>query len=290
MKGYTPFLGMFAEALTPAVPAYYAIAAEGSLTSAEQFQFHCHQLDLSCKPVPVYETGLIPGAVEACFEAEESYYDPDLLRRFAWQRLEQFGVKVQLEWRHTKQIALNHDVVVVTAHAALNEVLFDLGCQTYRLQYELCEVPIVSAPSLAGLSLVVMDGPFCSIAPFRDGRHILYDVEHSVHRREVATAHPDWPPGGASKAGLMLEKARRFVDMGEISYLGSLWGERVVLPYVEHSDARPSTTWWAASNVLAVLSGKVTASVSTGRAIARRVAVRLGVEAPDPALATAPPE
>ena len=31
--GYAPFLGRFAEALTPAVPAYYAIAAEGSLTS-----------------------------------------------------------------------------------------------------------------------------------------------------------------------------------------------------------------------------------------------------------------
>jgi glycine/D-amino acid oxidase-like deaminating enzyme len=276
LKGYAPFMGMFAEALTPAVSAYYAIAAEGSLTTAEQFLDHCDKLGLGRWPVSdLPDTPLVPGSCEACFEVDEYYYDPELLRRFAWERLQQFGVRVNLNWRRTAQAGRNHDVTVVAAHAATNEVLTALDCPPQELQYELCEVPILSTPQVRGLSLVVMDGPFCSIAPFGDGRHILYDVEHSVHRRAVAAGHPSWPGTGDTAWPVMLESAARFVDLGNPRYLGSLWADRVVLPGVDATDARPTKTWWASPTVLAVLSGKVSASVLAGRDIAAQVAARL---------------
>ena len=69
--GYMSFSRIFAEALVPAAPHYYAIAAGGSRTTAEQFQQHCDQLGLQARPVRL--PTLVPDSVEACFEVDESY-------------------------------------------------------------------------------------------------------------------------------------------------------------------------------------------------------------------------
>lgn len=275
-KGYQAFMGMFAEALTPAVPAYYAIARHGSLTTADQFQEHCAKLSLCC--MPVKHPLLVPGSVEACFEAEEYYYDPDLLRRYAWERMEQFGVTVKLGWLEPQLAARHHDVIVVTAYSGLNDVLVRLGCEPVPLQYELCEVAVLDAPGLSGLSLVVMDGPFCSVAPWRNGEVILYDVQHSVHSRWTGKSRPPWD-GFTSNINFMLMTLDQFVWPDTVIHKGSMWADRVVLPGVEATDARPARTWWASDRVLAVLSGKVTASVTTGRDIAAQVAEKTGVTA-----------
>lgn len=274
-KGYQAFMGMFAEALAPAVPAYYAIARHGSLTTADQFQEHCARFNLECKPVT--HPSLVPGSVEACFEAVEYYYDPELLRRFAWERLEQFGVSVKLGWLEPKLAYRAHDVTVVTAYSGMNDVLTRLGCTPFSLQYELCEVAILDAPSLDGLSLVVMDGPFCSIAPWRNGEILLYDVEHSVHDAWTGWSRPPWDGGFPSNATPMLMTMDQFVWPDTVVHKGSLWADRVVLPKMDATDGRPARTWWASERVLAVLSGKVSASVLTGREIAAQVAAWAGL-------------
>jgi hypothetical protein len=165
-----------------------------------------------------------------------------------------------------------------------------------RLQYELCEVPVVHTPDLDRLSLVVLDGPFVSIAPYGKGRHILSDVVHSVHTRSVGHERPDftnfdmegtWSSGmsAGTRFGPILSSARRFVEsLGSVVHLGSLVAERVVLPGVDQTDARPTVASWASPNVISILSGKVSTSVDTGRLVARAIASRVGDDPADTSL------
>lgn len=278
--GFESFMAMFGEAVvTPAVRHHYAIAAEGSLTSPADFQAHCAQLNLSA--TPVVHGRLFPRSVAACFAADEHYYSPVLLRRFAWQRLREFGVSVELDHKGTAPAVLrNHDVVVVTAYSDMNEVLGELDCNPAELQYEMCEVAVFDAPDLRRMSMVVIDGPFCSVAPYGDGLNILYDVVRSVHHRHTGYKNPGLVPG-PTRFVPMLESARRFADFGYARYVTSLWAERVVLPNADTTDARPANVWWAGPNVLSVLSGKVTASVSTGRRVAEMVTSMYSLPAPE---------
>lgn len=281
--GYKSFLWEFAETsavvTAPDQVFYYAIAAEGSLTSAAQFASHCERLGLTCRPA---EPGiLVPGSAEACFEVDEYYYSAGALRRCARESLARAGVRTELNSITTPQaIARDCDVVAVAAYAGLNEVLTALGCPPRELQYEMCEVAVIDAPRLRQFSLAVFDGPFVSVAPYRDGLHILYDVGHSVHAAATGHANPGLR-AGPTRFPQMLASARRFADLGEVRHAGSLFAERVVLPRMDATDARPSEVWQAGPRVLAVLSGKVSASVDTGRVVAAQAAAELGLPAPD---------
>ena len=214
----------------------------------------------------------------ACFEVDEYYYDAQLLRRTCRDLLRRLGVHVKTGWAAGAQaVAAAHDVVVAAAYAGLNEVLTGLGCAPVELQYEGCEVAIVEAPRLDGLNLVVMDGPFCSVAPYHGGRYLLYDVVHSVHARATGYANTGIRPV-ATAFTPMLTSARRFVGPLEgARHVQSLIAQRVVLPGVDATDARPSQVWWAGDRVLAVLSGKVSTAVAAGREAAAQVAGKLAL-------------
>lgn len=282
-QGFGPFMAMFAEALAPPVPHYYAIAATGSQTTAEEFLEHCIRCRLPAKPVALPE--LLAGSIQGCFEVEEYFYDPDLLRDRAWNLLNRFGVSVERNWHSPAAVPERHDITVVTAYDALNEVMEQLGAPRTALQYETCEVAIIEAPRLPPVSLVVMDGPFFSVAPYQ-GLHLLYDVEHSVHARTCGVRGPG-DMEEATHFRAMLASARRFLQYGpllDVEYVGSLWADRVVMPHVDATDARRSHMTWVTPEVLSVLSGKVTASVTTGRKVAAEVARRMSLPEPEPAL------
>ncbi len=280
--GYESFSRIFAEALVPATPHHYAIAATGSRTTAEQFQRHCDQLGLRARPVPL--PTLFPDSAEACFEVDESYYDAAQLKRLSWERLVKSHVQVELGCtRHAHALGQAHDVVVVTAYGSLNQVLSELGCPTMEFQYEVCEVPVIEAPRLHRCSVVVMDGPFMSVAPYGTGLHLLYDVIHSVHMRTVGDASPDlrgyaYQLGGPpvshpayTRFASILSSAQRFVTpLADVRHVGSLFAERIVLPGVGETDARPTEVRWVTPRVICVLSGKVSLDHSRWPVISRR--------------------
>lgn len=287
--GYESFARVFADALAPPVTHHYAVAASGSLTGVDEFRRHCDELGIRARPVrPRF---LVPQSVHACFEVDESYYDVQRLRRIAWERLNASGVRVRLGSADGgRTVAGAHDVVVVAAYGAVNGVLGDLGHPPIELQYEVCEVPVVRAPRLARCSLVVMDGPFVSVGPYGDREHVLYDVVHSVHRREVGRVAParadfarelDGAPGSrpaTTRFPAILDSTRRFLALQEVTHVGSLFSERVVLPGVHATDARPTLVQWVAPDVMSVLSGKVTTCVDAAHAVAETVGTRLQVE------------
>jgi glycine/D-amino acid oxidase-like deaminating enzyme len=285
-NGFDSFAEVFSAAFVPPVPHYYAIAVADSLTSAEQFEQHCRRLVLRARRTGLPE--FVPGSVEACFEVDEAYYDTALLRKLGWARLLSAGVQVELRSTRTAHdIARTTDVVVVAAYAALNEILHELDCAPIELQYELCEVPIVRTPDMDRLSLVVMDGPFVSVAPLGNNCHALYDVVHSVHSRSVGVAGPGFPglprdyvampalPPRTSRFAPVLASAQRFLaPLASAVHIGSHFAERVVIPRLDTTDARPTVVRWASPRVLSILSGKVSTSVDTARLVAREIASR----------------
>jgi dTDP-glucose 4,6-dehydratase len=285
--GYESFSRIFAEALVPSFPHYYAIAAEESLVTAEQFQEHCDQLGLRAYPVEL--SVFVPGSTKACFEVDESYYDASELKRLSWKRLITSHVQVELNcMRQMRVISQAHDIVIVTAYASLNQVLDELSCPLLELQYEVCETPIIHAPSLHRCSITVIDGPFVSIASYGTGLHVLYDVIHSVHTQTVGydnldsrsyacqfdgplVSHPVY-----TKFDPILSSAQRFVaPLENVNHVGSLIAERIVLPHADETDARPTEIWWVAPRVIAVLSGKVCVAIDAARTITRMIAGEL---------------
>jgi len=292
--GYESFSRLFAEALVPATPHYYAIAAAGSRTTAEQFQRHCDQLGLRARPVRL--PTLVPDPAEACFEVDESYYDAAQLKRLSWERLVKSHVQVELGCtRHARALRQAHDVVVVTAYGSLNQVLAELDCPTMELQYEVCEIPVIHASRLHRCSVVVLDGPFMSVAPYGTGLHLLYDVIHSVHTRTVSHASPDLrgyayqlggplvSPPAYTRFASILSSAQRFVTpLVDVRHVGSLFAERIVLPGVGETDARPTEVRWVAPCVISVLSGKVSVAIDAARTVAEAIAGKLGLPGSGP--------
>ncbi|WP_300606677.1 FAD-dependent oxidoreductase [Trebonia sp.] len=286
--GYELFARTFSDALTAHAPHHYAIAAAGSRTTAEMFEEHCDLLGIRARLVRVQD--LVPGSVEACFEVDEVYYDTTLLRKIAWQRLLAAGVLVEVKHTHTAHdIAQRHDFLVIAVYGALNEILQELERPAVELQYELCEVPIVHAPDMGRSSFVVLDGPFISVAPYGDGCHIFYDVVNSVHERSVGYANPfsqyfTTEPGELrsplyprTRFDPILSSARRFlVPLANVTHVGSLFSERVIIPRVEKTDARPTVVTWVSPTMISILSGKVSTSVVTARFIAASIASRVG--------------
>ena len=293
-EGYNSFSRSYREAVVKTAPHHYAIAAEGSRTSAEQFETHCDELGLRARRVQL--PMLRFDSVQACFEVDESYYDPTRLRELSWERLVRSNVRVHLNCICTAQaIGKEHDVLVVAAYGALNQLLADLDCPTFELQYEVCEVPILKVPNLPRCSVVVMDGPFMSIAPYSHDLHLLYDVVHSVRRRAVGHANPHVrgsagqfgephvSPQDSSNLASIVSSGRRFIGpLATVRHAGSMFAERVVLPDVRETDARPTLIRWVSPRVLSILSGKVSTSVDAGQSIAAAVAEKLGLPATNP--------
>lgn len=290
--GYTSFVGTFGAAVTTTVSHHYAIASRRSRTSPDEFRAHCDRLGLRAQPVRM--PFLSAEAIQACFEVDEAYFDVDELRKLAWEQLTSAGVRVEVGSSvRAGDIARANDCVVVTTYSSVNNVLSELGCPTMLLQYELCEVPVVRCPRLDRCSVVVMDGRFVSIAPYRGDLHLLYDVAESVHHRFVGDRRPDvaefrahlggprMTPPSTTRFDAIVTSARRFLaPLDDVAHVGSLFAERVVLPSLGRTDARPTLVRWLAPDVIAVLSGKVSVAVDAGRTVAGEVAARLDLHAP----------
>lgn len=281
--GYLTFLNTFGDALARTFPHYYAIAASDSRVDPSAFESHCRHLGLRARPV--WPAFLAPGSVQACYEVDEHYFDVHLLQETLLERISDAQINLSLNSSlHPKEVARLHDFVVVAAYDSTSEILAELDCETSPLQYELCEVAHVICKDLPRCSMVVMDGPFMSIAPTGVDRFLLYDVLHSVHEREVGERCPDFSRFRAELAGppvvvaantrfdSMLAAAHQYLPvLGSATHVASSYSRRVVLPDVDETDARPTLIGWVGPQILAIFSGKVSVAVDTARAVAQAI-------------------
>ena len=178
------------------------------------------------------------------------------------------GVNVVCSKHTTKEDFDDYDYVVIATYSMLNELLDD----KIQYQFEVVEKPVVKLPeSYKNKSVVVMDGPFMCLDPYKNGYHVLGHVVHAIHSTNVG----DYPMVlnkhivGYLNNGVIhnpkITKIHKFIEAGmeffedfdKLEHIGSMFTVRTVLAYRDHDDARPTLVIKRNDKVYTIFSGKV---------------------------------
>lgn len=265
-EGYETFRPFYDECMLDCFTHIYAIAKEGSLISPEQFTKFCEDLDLEYRLA--HPNVINWKNIDVCFEVIESMLSPSRLREFCQRKLKDLNLDITF-WRLPFQFSnLDlYDLVVNATYASQNYL--DGGTTDY--QFELVEQAFVTLPSeYKDFSILVADGPFMCIDPYDEtGKHLLLDVEESVHARRVGKypQHLRYMMYRPSKFKQMIKSAKRFfVDIEKAVYHESMYGIRTVLPNHDHDDARP-TVIKRHGRVISVFGGKIPTCVDAANKV-----------------------
>jgi glycine/D-amino acid oxidase-like deaminating enzyme len=176
LQARAEFLSTFAPAVVRGTRHYYAIPREGSRTSPAAYEQVLDRHGLPYRRVS--PRWMDSGFIEACYEVEESLYDPALLRRLLVRRLAAAGV-AQVRRRLGSADERRYDRVVYATYgiAGGRPLLFE------RVQLQVAEKVLVDLPaSLRRVSLVVIDGPFTAFDPYGRGPRSLFgSALHTNH-------------------------------------------------------------------------------------------------------------
>ena len=245
----------------------YAVAKQGSLTTAQAYLAFCDSLGGGHV---VADSPLLQGTSVAV-RVPEAFIDVDTLRAQLRLELAAAGARVHLG-REVDPGTLDADLVVVATYGRGWPV---------PLRWEVCEVALVGLGAhYARRSFVVMDGPFTSLDPVcgRPGVHALYDVAESVHAANVGLAPvaPDHLAALLDRGPVFTEHTRReamlagarryFCRLGMPVHHGSLFTVRAVLPDVDATDARP-TLYHRDGRTVHVLAGKIDGAVAAAERV-----------------------
>lgn len=270
-EGFDEFLARWPEVVEHAPGKHFYAIAHGSKTSPGDYLSFCERMWLgytvTTHPM-VYNARLLIQVGEAMINA-------DILRRLLWRDLGRAGVTVHLDVRLDGWPGQGFDRVVWATYGQPWPI---------PLRYEICELAIVELGRYANESIVVLDGEYVSLDPWRRGLYALYDVKHSVHHANVGSA-PEIPdeyaeliarPGllrsDLTKHELMLESAGRFLrgldpgGRGVSIYHGSMYSVRAVLPDVDATDTRP-TLIDVRGDQISVLSGKICTALAAAKSV-----------------------
>ena len=175
----------------------YAIARDGSSTSAAQFERRCRELGLPLGLAPESVAGLFdPGRIEAVFTVCEAAFDAGALRRRLEAALVATPAVTLLLGTAALRVGLGAgDALVETdrggpvraggvflvAYAGTNRLLAASGLPPLGIKAELAEVCLVDPPpELARMGVTVMDGPFFSLTPMpAEGAHAFTHVRYT---------------------------------------------------------------------------------------------------------------
>jgi len=263
------FEARFADAIVRDAHHHYGVAVTGSRTTPERYRSFLAEAGLTgWRPVNTLMESAHPLDL-LLLTTDETFVDVDRLRGLLWRELAICGVEVVQEVTVSERELARYDRVV---HAT-----YGRGWPE-PLQWEVVEVLLARLPThLRAFSLVVLDGPFCSVDPLPDGRHMIYDVERSVLSRNVGL-EPLIPPGageiidaGPFRIGWrwqeILNAASRYVpELRQVHDVESMLTVRAVLPDAEATDARPALVALRGKD-LHVLPGKIASCVSAARRV-----------------------
>lgn len=291
------FRRVYGPAMMDGYEHYYAIAAKGSLVTADDYVRFMDALGLEYRAD--WPEVVRRGPVEACFRVRESLFGPDQLRALCRTRLRESGVRVHLRTEATLRLLDPFDMRVIATYAALNELLSGLPGGFRSYQFEVCEKPVVRLPApYARRSVVVMDGPFMCLDPLgTSGLHVMGNVVHAIHHTSVGEV-PEVPPAlrpllnrgvveapAASHFARFVESGSEFLaGLAPVQHVGSMFTVRTVLPLMDATDARPTIVQRVDDRTVALFSGKVGTCVLAAREVLRVVRLH---SAPVPAAGAA---
>lgn len=231
----------------------YAIAARGSKVTAGQFRRFAEAIGAPLEPLPRDLRGMFaPGMVEEAFLVEEPALDAAALRMEIERRLMaagvrcRFGIRGRIAGRGINLAdgtRLEGDLVLNATYGGLTEAGVVLQAGVRRELTELAAV--IVPPSLEGLAITVMDGPFWSLMPF-PARPGIYTLSH-VRWTPRGVVPPEANAEGAlaklvgtSVAEEMRRDAARFCPaVAEVRIVGSHLAVKAVLLARESDDGRP---------------------------------------------------
>lgn len=259
------FMRRFPDAIEHGVQHHYAIASEGSQTSADEYLAFCEREKLFYEIVSPW----LFASSDVCVKVPEKLIDLEVLRILLRRLLSEVGVQIHLK---SEPLVGRYDWAVDATYLSNDR----------QRRFEVCEIALVTLPrKFLNLSLVTLDGPFCSLDPVPGHfYHMLYDVEHSVHHAVVGRCPPqltdvvpllDTRPVRYSKVShvpAMLQTLSRFLPeaAAKATYLGSMFTIRSVPAGVEDTDARP-TLVERTGNVVTVLGGKLDTCLEAARQV-----------------------
>lgn len=275
----------------------YATSGQYSWSDGGQFKKFCRAAGIPCEelhPGRYFREGMCDGA----FLTREYTYDAKILKGYFLEQLAGYRTKVELCFNVTiTGIDRRQDIYCIrtgdgaeygtgfllnATYAGTNQILTMLGCETFGIKYELCEIILCDVNErLEGIGFTVMDGPFFSIMPFgKTGLHSLTSVTFTPHatsyeslpafacqERSGGFCSPlrlgncnDCPAKPKTAYPYMAALARKYLlDGYEFHYKGSLFSMKPILMSSEIDDSRPTVvrTYSRHPTFVSVLSGKI---------------------------------
>lgn len=199
-------------------------------------------------------------------EAKENHYDPTRLVAFYKKIINQSSVKLLLNTNFDISYRKEFDDVIICSYGNNNNIALNLGIEPKILnRYQIVEKIIVKNKDLSNLSVVVLDGNFCSFDPFgTTGNSVVGHVEAAVHDVVESYLNP-WSnkiPSLKSKYKEIIEKTSTYIpSILNATYIDSMWTVRCVRgSSINPNDDRTTSVYKIDNNLFMVYSGKISAS------------------------------
>ena len=218
--------------------------------------------------------------IDACYEVDESIYDPDVLRELIEARLKSAEVRfTQAEF--TPQMRDEYDFVVwATYGMGPSREVFKIA------KFQVAEKMLIELPAdLHGVALVVVDGPFTAFDPYGNSTRSLFGSAKNTNHWTTTNPNEQIPD---PYAGILNEREFRKVAFTRFEsmradcclsvpgakdavYLGSRFTIRVVEDSPEQ-DRRTLYVKDGAPGEIHIFSGKVVSAVKAARLVCERIA------------------
>lgn len=227
------FRAEFPEAVR-SITSLYAVAREGSRTSAKEFERFAERIGAPARPAPPKLAGLFaPRTVAGVWLADEPVFDADALARTLRARLDAAGVAVRtgvevLAVEGDEGLAVRCDDGSLAADRVVNCTYADAHrldpALTDSMRWQVAEIALLEVPSaLDGLGVTVMDGPFFSTLPFPRPGAPVHSLSHVTYTPHLGWSGPEDGGRGSravlarashrSQAGRMLRDAARYLPL-----------------------------------------------------------------------------
>ncbi len=291
---YQQFVRDYDFAINKKFEKIYAVAANFSYASAENFEAFCEAASIPCKPIHAskyFKKDMIDG----CYLTEEFSLDAKLICAWFVEQLKDkdnveqiYNVRIKEVNEQGELYNLHMDdgsvysapFVLNTSYASVNQVLDLFGFEKFRIKYEIAEICLCDvSENVLDAGLTVMDGPFFSLMPFGySGYHSLSSVHYTPHLTCVGELpifpcqknNPECTPYRLGNCNLcparpktawrqMKQQARHYLnDDIDMHFQESLFAIKPILQASEISDSRPTIIkeFSSSPRFISVLSGK----------------------------------
>lgn len=295
IEGFELFKKKYPECIQDFSVNAYLIANQGSKTTYPDYLNFCDLLNI---PYNKIHSDILPFEIRGAdygVSCNEVVYDVNILRNLIRKALKSNSIDVHLNScvkniyksdtgfclnLKDQDLVINADVVINATYSNINYFTSQLGYKIKQSLFEYTVVPIIEI-NLDRIGVTIMDGPFITLLPYGKSKNfLLYSVEHSVIDKVISANvdhhwfYPKISPFSKINKDDYIRKIMSFSQdfvpiLKEARILGFLEGPRMVMPFIDDSDARTSSVNIYENGYVTVYSGKIDHSVWVAQDIAK---------------------